>query len=467
MTPKKPQGAGVDVGDHIYVHHKGQPCTGRVLAHGKHGVTVHVDGESHKVKWEQVLGHKKRAMQRYSVIDEGEDGMIVQDAGGRRKYIGTPNEAKEDPMVAKAQRPVLLLAKAGTPRPGLTQKKVTDKNGVQTTKWVRVDAKSPPAQRGQHVGFENGEHKGHGEVVASGQHGVTVRDGAGGEHRVRHEKVTHHWGGDEKPDQSPHEPTGDPTPAQDGALFHPEEIAKLPAKVNQPHKTWDDLVTHGAEGLSQLKGQLGAVAQAMGLVSGKKTDDLTPDDWGSEKGFLFIAPLKGQKRAQEKVEADYGGDWSQLRDMVRATISVPSMGHVKQALGHLKTAGIELAQQPKDRFAKPTAEGYRDLMTIVKLPNGMLAELQVHVKGMTLAKEEGHEHYNVTRTLQGKYGEAEPTEKWSDDDHRSFYDALKAQKDIYSEAWSKSQAATKGRGSEPLQKSDNASKMIMFLRRIP
>ena len=216
MTFKPPKPAkepeprpGVEVGDHLYVHHQGQPCSGVVRAHGKHGVTVEIDKQQHKVKWDKVLGHKKRAQQRYNVIEQGEDGMLVEDGQGKRRFVAVPNEAKEDPMVAKAfgQRPVLLFMKAAgaAPGPGLQQKKITDKNGVQTTRWVSIDMGGPPAQKGQHVGFANGEHKGHGQVVAAGQHGVTVRDRAGGEHRVHHEKITHHWQGDGAPNEGPHE----------------------------------------------------------------------------------------------------------------------------------------------------------------------------------------------------------------------------------------------------------------------
>lgn len=238
--------------------------------------------------------------------------------------------------------------------------------------------------------------------------------------------------------------------------------------MNQPHKTWDDLVKHGTEGLEQFRGQLGKVAQAMGLKPGMKPEAITPEQWNNDEGFLFIAPLKGAKRAHEKVEADYGGDYSQLRDMVRGTISVPTMGHVKQALAHIKEAGLELAMKPKDRFAKPTNEGYRDLMTFVKLPNGMVAELQIHVKAMTLAKEEGHAHYETTRSLQAKYNEDAPSDKWRDEDHTKFYDALKAQKDIYGKAWQRAigspDDAGQQQGAETMQKSLGCSKMVIVLR---
>lgn len=477
FKPQKPAKApeprgDVEVGDHLYVHHGGQPCTGRVVCHGAHGVTVEVDGKHQRVKWGKVLGHKQRVPQRYSIVDHGEDGMLVEDAQGRRRYIGTPNESKEDPMVAKSlsRRPVLLFTKAegAPPGAGLSKKVITDKNGVQTTRWVKIDKGGPPAQRGQHIGFENGEHRGHGEVTATGQDGVTVRDPKGGEHRVKHDRITHHWGGDGAPDHSPHEPAEQQAGGQaqnSDALFDPKMVEALPEKVNQPVNTWEDLVKHGTEGLGQFKDMMGKVQQAMGLKSGMKPEDITPEQWENDDGFMFIAPLKGEKRAKEKVEADYKGDWSQLRDVVRGTISVPTMDHVKQALSHLKSVGIELAQKPKNRFEKPTLEGYRDLMTFVKLPNGMLAELQIHVKAMTLAKEKGHKDYEITRSLQGKYDEDEPSDKWSDDDHTKFYDALKRQRDVYNPAWDKANGKAQD-DDKKLIKSDQSTKLKLFFRRV-
>ena len=472
---KAPEPRGdVEVGDHLYVHHGGQPCTGRVVCHGAHGVTVEVDGKHQRVKWDKVLGHKQRVPQRYSIVDHGEDGMLVADAQGRRRFIGTPNESKDDPMVAKSlsRRPVLLFTKAegAPPGAGLSKKVITDKNGVQTTRWVKVDKGGPPAQRGQHIGFENGEHRGHGEVAAAGKDGVTVRDPKGGDHRVPHDKITHHWDGDGAPDHSPHA-AGDQAGAAGGdkgasdALFDPKMVESLPDKVNQPVNTWEDLVKHGTEGLAQFKGLMGKVQQTMGLKSGMKPEDVTPEQWENDDGFMFIAPLKGEKRAKEKVEADYGGDWSQLRDVVRGTISVPTMAHVKQTLSHLQSVGITLAQKPKNRFEKPTGEGYRDLMTFVKLPNGMLAELQIHVKVMTLAKEKGHKDYDITRSLQGKYGEDGPSDKWSGEDHTKFYDALKRQKEIYGEAWQKANGSNE-RGSEKLIKSEHERTLKVFFRRV-
>ena len=81
-------------GDEVYFHHKGVPKSGRVVCIGKHGCTVEHEGAQHKLKWEHLAGHKKRAPQRYKVVEEGEDGVIVQDDSGRRRLVSIPPEAR-------------------------------------------------------------------------------------------------------------------------------------------------------------------------------------------------------------------------------------------------------------------------------------------------------------------------------------------------------------------------------------
>ena len=503
---KEPEQRGdVEVGDDLYVHHEGQPCTGKVVCHGRHGVTVSIGDKHHKVKWDRVLGHKQRIPQSYTVLDHGEDGMLVQDASGRRRFIATPNDSKEDPMVAKsmnARRPVLLFTKSAgaPPGPGLQQKQITDKNGVQTTRWVSTNKGGPAPQKGHHVGFVNGEHRSHGQVVATGKDGVTVRDGAGGDHGVRHDKVTHHWQGEGAPDHSPHEQaapaeterkTPDPhNGAEDIArsLFNTSELDKLAVKVPQPVKSWDELEAKGKEGLEQFKDMLGKVAQSLGLETGKRPqsfdhavaeekrkaseekrdpkalseqDYMLPEHWDNDKGFLFMGPLKGRDRAEEKVRTDYKGDWSQLRDMVRATIAVPGLTQIPRVLSEMKAAGIELAQKPKNNLVKPLPGGYRDLNMIVKLPNGLLAELQVHVKPMTLAKEKGHKPYETTRSIEGKYKEKgleDEKDKWDPADREAHDKAMAEQEKMYGEAWDR---ATKPQPSN-LTKSLRSPMMILW-----
>lgn len=85
-------------GDEIFFHKGGKPVSGKVVCTGRHGCTVEHDGQHHKVKWEHVSGHKKRAVQRYHVVEEGEDGLIVADHTGNRRYIGIPPEARQEKL---------------------------------------------------------------------------------------------------------------------------------------------------------------------------------------------------------------------------------------------------------------------------------------------------------------------------------------------------------------------------------
>lgn len=103
MTPEKNkpkpapgQPVSANRGDEVYFHKSGQPVSGKVLAAGRHGCTVDHGGKQHKLKWEHLVGHKKRAPQRYTVLEEGEDGLIVADSSGRKRYVGIPPEARAE-----------------------------------------------------------------------------------------------------------------------------------------------------------------------------------------------------------------------------------------------------------------------------------------------------------------------------------------------------------------------------------
>lgn len=278
----------VELGDEIYIHHQGQPCTGVVRAHGRHGVTVSVAGGDHKIKWPNVLGHKRRAAKKYNVVDEGEDGMLVEDPSGKRRFIAVPNESKEDPMVVKShgQRQVTLFMKAGpAPGPGLTQKNITDKNGVQTMRWVSTATGSPPAQRGQHVGFANGEHRGHGQVKMAGQHGVTVQDPSGGEHRVTHDKVTHQWEGEGQPDKSPHEPKPEAKKEIKPHEGNPDQFSAsaFSSEHDDPEATADSIIA-GFGG--DAKTRIDAARAKLGGVKQTIEEHLTNGKWSDKRAEL-------------------------------------------------------------------------------------------------------------------------------------------------------------------------------------
>lgn len=91
-------------GDEVFFHHRGAPCVGKVLAAGRHGCTLEHEGAKHRVKWEKIAGHKSRAPQQYRVLHEGEDGVIVENQHGKRRFLGIPPEARAEVLELDKQK---------------------------------------------------------------------------------------------------------------------------------------------------------------------------------------------------------------------------------------------------------------------------------------------------------------------------------------------------------------------------
>jgi hypothetical protein len=244
--PKQPAQkpvAGVEPGDHVYIQHEQRgPIAVRVMAHGKDGLTGICDQKQrHKVKWDAVLGHKQRMLQRYRLVEQGADGALIEDDQGKRRFI-----AGEVPVMDEAVRPpasgsepslpakplstddpllgrqdklrkaialpdnaLVIFAKATgavANRPGPRLEDRTDKSGKHTRRWVRTMKDQPkerdkakpeeakpdhgaPFEHGDTVAFRHGDVGGHGKIVASGRDGVTLQGKDGQEHQVRHEHI--------------------------------------------------------------------------------------------------------------------------------------------------------------------------------------------------------------------------------------------------------------------------------------
>jgi predicted ABC-type ATPase len=240
--PAKPgkRKPGVELGDEVYFKAGDQHTHGRVVSHGAHGCHVDHEGGRARVYWDDVLGHKSRSAKSARVLNTGDDGFLMEDDHGRRRFVAgevpevppEKREANDDdhaallkeihrntPMMKSLQPAVPVLFFKGGPvanRPGLTKKVLTDKTGRQTTRWVRTNPDRPsndngPAkdpdptdkrgskagygthdiQPGSRVKFKAGEHAGEGEVTAVGEHGLTAKDATGREHQVHHHEVTH------------------------------------------------------------------------------------------------------------------------------------------------------------------------------------------------------------------------------------------------------------------------------------
>jgi hypothetical protein len=115
-----------------------------------------------------------------------------------------------------------------------------------------------------------------------------------------------------------------------------------------------------------------------------------------------MGPDKTDRRIAEKAIIEYDGDLKGVRDVVRSTIVVDTITDVEKVKSAI-TDRFTLTRPPKDRFTNPTAEGYRDYLLNVQLPNGMEGEIQLHLRPMLKAKEspEGHALYAQFRRAVG------------------------------------------------------------------
>jgi hypothetical protein len=222
---EKPE--GLEPGDHVYAQHPEHgPLAVKVHCTGRDGfVAVCDEGKRHRLTYDTYLGHKSRALHRFQVRDQGEDGAIIADETGRRRYLhgyatsapksklpGTARELEEDdpltddldrlskaladitlpdfvPLRASSSRTLILKA-SGSPRRWHNTVPKEHGGGVAAEEEEGEAAKPDPMAIGDHAGFRYGDVHGQGRIVAAGPDGVTIEDEEGNRHQVPHEALT-------------------------------------------------------------------------------------------------------------------------------------------------------------------------------------------------------------------------------------------------------------------------------------
>ena len=100
----------VELGDELYFQHpQTGPRSGKVIAHGAHGVTLQcAAGQRHQVRWDRVLGAKQRMAQDFDLVDQGEDGAVLANAQGQRRFMKWPaaDEVQKDEVQAERNQPL-------------------------------------------------------------------------------------------------------------------------------------------------------------------------------------------------------------------------------------------------------------------------------------------------------------------------------------------------------------------------
>lgn len=149
------------------------------------------------------------------------------------------------------------------------------------------------------------------------------------------------------------------------------------------------------------------------------------------------APLKGIPRSVEKTGADYAGDPTRMKDLVRGTIVVDTPDEAKRVIQALHQ-NHQVESNGYRNLLDPSitpADGYRDAKMNVKLPSGISGEIQVNYPEILEAKDVAHKLYEERRTIEGdimaKNRHATPMEE-------AKIDSLNAQmKQTYDEAYAR------------------------------
>ena len=131
--------------------------------------------------------------------------------------------------------------------------------------------------------------------------------------------------------------------------------------------------------------------------------------------------LKGRKRAKEKIEVELGGDPSRLMDISRSSIEYDNIDQVYQALQFILRHGYDVVRL-KDRALAPLPSGFWDIHLNLRMPNGHIVELQLHLsKIRRYSLGEGHRYYVRIREIRSRaFRENRPLTP----DERSLIDRL-------------------------------------------
>ena len=201
-----------------------------------------------------------------------------------------------------------------------------------------------------------------------------------------------HAGGDGQPvsDAPPcFEPLFKLTPKQLSISLWAREVVAAKVRGKVPRQNTHDLDTLYGEAAvadKDLKRMTRAVAASTGGTA------VFPPGGG----------LKGRKRAKEKIEVELGGDASLLMDISRSSIEYDDVDQVYRALQFILRQGYEVVRL-KDRALEPLLSGFWDIHLNLFMPNGHIAELQLHLRKIRqYSIKEGHNYYERIREMESR-----------------------------------------------------------------
>lgn len=144
-----------------------------------------------------------------------------------------------------------------------------------------------------------------------------------------------------------------------------------------------------------------------------------------------LPPLKGRTRARQKIDSTEDRLDAGLTDVLRGSLVFNRMEDLYAGFQRL-SGRVEIVNV-KDRFTNPFSDGYRDILVNIRMDNGLLAEVQFHVKGIKEYTETfGHRVYERNRELYPRIQEFRKRERRGEvlsDSERSEYVRMKREFD--------------------------------------
>lgn len=165
-------------------------------------------------------------------------------------------------------------------------------------------------------------------------------------------------------------------------LLDPDYQKRIDKKnLVQPSKDIEELYRLAEDARAGFKASVEEAAKKLGVLEVQSRDK-----------------LKDRGRVEEKMREDCAPDASQVYDFDGHTLIFDGLESLASAVEFFMAD--PRVMRLKNNFATPSPVGYRDINMNVKLPNGMISEVQLTTKAMAEAKSEGHVFYEVWRELK-------------------------------------------------------------------
>ncbi|MBQ0903044.1 toxin glutamine deamidase domain-containing protein [Micromonospora sp. U21] len=134
--------------------------------------------------------------------------------------------------------------------------------------------------------------------------------------------------------------------------------------------------------------ELNQLAVSLAEVDGRRVGE---PGWRSQP--------KDRRRAEDKVNK-YQGDASRLLDLAAAKVEFRCLDDLYAALSRIRDHPNVLVVSCEDRFVSPEDSGYRDVQLVVRMRNGHLAELRLHLAALDVIATWEHALYEVRRDVE-------------------------------------------------------------------